>query len=263
MNEDTIDSKLHLKYPGKVKPYFLLSSLVMLAAIGTACSGGATAPTASSDSQEDLFRVQRERMVVEDIKARGITDPGVLAAMLAVRRHLFVPAKYRASAYGDTPLPIGEGQTISQPYIVALMSELLDVQPGEKVLEVGTGSGYQAAVLARMGAEVYSIEIITELARESRQRLDELGYTDINTQEADGYFGWAEHAPFDGIIVTAAPDHVPPPLLAQLKPNGKIVIPVGPPGSVQTLWLTEQQEGQWVSHNQGAVRFVPFLREQP
>ena len=198
-------------------------------------------------------------MVVEDIEGRGITDPGVLAAMYTVPRHLFVPEKYLDRAYGDFALPIGRGQTISAPFIVAMMTQLLGVEPGEKVLEVGTGSGYQAAILAQMDAELYSIEIIPELAIEARQRLDRLGYPNVRTRTGDGYFGWSEHGPFDGIIVTAAPDHIPSTLLAQLKPTGKMVIPVGPPGAVQTLWLAEQQEGKWVFLNQGQVWFVPLV----
>lgn len=217
-------------------------------------------PTAA---EETAFLAQRERMVSEDIQARGVSDARVLEAMRAVPRHLFVPERYLARAYDDTPLPIGEGQTISQPYIVALMSQLLEVEPGEKVLEVGTGSGYQAAVLAQMGARVWSVEIVPTLAQQARQRLDRLGHEDVQTRVGDGYFGWAEEAPFDAIIVTAAPDHVPPPLLAQLKPTGRMVIPVGPPGSVQTLWLIQQKEGQWVSVNQGDVMFVPLLRQRP
>ena len=218
------------------------------------------APTASpTPDQADPFQPQRRRMVAEDIEARGISDPRVLDAMRTVPRHLFVPEQYRGRAYDDTPLPIGEGQTISQPYIVAVMSELLEFTPGEKILEVGTGSGYQAAVLAEMGADVYSIEIIPALADRTRPVLDGLGYSQLQTQTGDGYFGWPEQAPFDGLIVTAAPDHVPPPLLAQLAPTGKMVIPVGPPGDVQTLWLIEQREGNWVSVNWGLVRFVPFL----
>ena len=210
--------------------------------------------------KEDPFLLERERMVAEDIEARGIADPLVLDALRTVPRHLFVPERYQSRAYDDNPLPIGEGQTISQPYIVAAMSELLDTAPGKKILEVGTGSGYQAAILAEMGAQVYSIEIIPVLADRARRILDGLGYP-VQTQTADGYFGWSQHAPFDGIIVTAAPDHVPPPLLAQLAPTGKMVIPVGPPGDIQTLWLIEQREGQWISVNMGQVRFVPFLRE--
>lgn len=218
-------------------------------------------PTVRSSEADRLSRL-RERMVTTQIENRGVQDPRVLAAMRAVPRHLFVPDRYRRRAYDDTPLPIDEGQTISQPYIVALMTELLDVAPGEKFLEVGTGSGYQAAVLAEMGAEVYSIEIVPVLAERARSVLDALGYESVRTRVEDGYFGWEEHAPFDGIIVTAAPDHVPPPLLKQVKPSGKVIIPVGPPGGVQTLWLIERRNGQWVSLNQGAVRFVPLLGER-
>ena len=213
-------------------------------------------PTAGAS---DIFAIQRERMVVEDIEARGIFDPLVLAAMRAVPRHMFVPERYRNRAYDDTPLPIEEGSTISQPYIVALMSQLLDLEPGDKVLEVGTGSGYQAAVLAQMGMEVYSVEIIPALADHTRLVLDNSGYSQVKTLAADGYYGWEEHSPFDAIIVTAAPDHIPPPLLGQLKSSGNLVIPVGPPGDIQTLWLTQWRDGRWVSFNQGAVRFVPLL----
>ena len=200
-------------------------------------------------------------MVEKDISDRGVDDPRVLSAMLAVPREKFVPVDYRNQAYDDNPLPIGEGQTISQPFIVALMTGLLDVEPGDKILEIGTGSGYQAAVLVEMGADVYSIEIIPELAEHARDALARTGYK-VESRIGDGYFGWEEHAPYDGIIVTAAPDHVPPPLRNQLGPKGRMVIPVGPPGGVQSLWLIEQRGGRWVSLNQGAVRFVPFVREQ-
>ena len=212
-------------------------------------------PNGAPDSAEP------RRRMVDDIEERGVVDQRVQAAMRTVPRHLFVPKRYQRQAYADRALPIGEGQTISQPYIVAFMSQLLDVEPGEKVLEMGTGSGYQAAILAQMGAQVYSIEIIPTLAQQAQERLDRLGYGHVQTRTGDGYFGWEEQAPFDGIIVTAAPDHIPPPLLAQLKPTGKIVIPVGPPGSVQTLWLIENQEGRWVSLNQGLVIFVPLVRD--
>jgi len=175
-------------------------------------------------------------MVAEDIEARGITDPMVLAAMRFVPRHMFVPDRHRNRAYDDNPLPIGEGQTISQPYIVALMSQLLDVEPGDKVLEVGTGSGYQAAVLASMGVEVYSVEIIPVLADRTRQLLDNLGYSQIQTLVGDGYFGWEEHAPFDAIIVTAAPDHIPP----LLRHSRRVLLlrdtaPAGPPAAAAVL----------------------------
>ena len=152
-------------------------------------------------------------------------------------------------------------EATNSPFIVAVMTELLDVQPGDKVLEVGTGSGYQSAVLAEMGIEVYSVEIIPELADRARDVLANAGY-DVRTRIGDGYFGWAEHAPFDGIIVTAAPDHVPLPLRTQLASGGKIVIPIGPPGVTQSLWLIEHRDGRWISKNQGPVRFVPFVREQ-
>ncbi len=200
-------------------------------------------------------------MVENDISDRGVDDPLVLSAMTTVPREEFVPNDYRSQAYDDNPLPIGQGQTISQPFIVGLMTGLLDVKPGDKILEIGTGSGYQAAVLAEMGADVYSIEIIPELAERARATLARTGY-EVQTRVGDGYFGWEEHAPYDGIIVTAAPDHVPSSLRDQLGPEGKMVIPVGPPGGVQSLWLIEQRDGKWVSLNQGAVRFVPFVREQ-
>ena len=237
---------------------YVLSAILLAACGQPEAPGPTTIPTAE---EEVRFRLAREHMVERDIEARGVKDPRVLAAMSAVPRHLLVPDEYRGSAYGDAPLPIGEGQTISQPYMVALMSELLQVTPGKKILEVGTGSGYQAAILAQMGAQVYSIEIIAILAERARQGLDDLGYQDIQSRVGDGYFGWEDQAPFDGIIVTAAPDHVPPPLLAQLKPTGVMIIPIGPPGDVQTLWLIKQREGEWVSLNKGLVRFVPLLED--
>ena len=201
-------------------------------------------------------------MVDEQIRGREILDPNVLAAMRSVPRHRFVPDFYESQAYGDHPLPIGNGQTISQPYIVALMTQELELEPGDKVLEIGTGSGYQAAVLAAMGVEVYTIEIIPELAVRAARTLDELGYA-ASVRTGDGYFGWEEHAPFDAIIVTAAPDHVPQPLIQQLKPGGRLVIPVGPIGAVQTLWrFAVDDQGEVVAENLGAVRFVPFTRDE-
>ena len=217
----------------------------------------------TTPGEDDRFRLRRESMVAGVIKPQGIEDRRVLAALRTVPRHQFVPDIYVDQAYINRALPIGEGQTISQPYVVAWMSELLDVEPGEKVLEIGTGSGYQAAILAEMEAEVFSIEIIPVLAGRSRDVLDSLGYDNVRTRVDDGYYGWNEEALFDAIIVTAAPDHLPPPLVSQLKPSGKMVIPVGPPGSVQTLWLVEQREGEWVFLNQGPVRFVTLVREPP
>jgi protein-L-isoaspartate(D-aspartate) O-methyltransferase len=180
--------------------------------------------------------------------------------MRTVPRHLFVPEQDQESAYGDYPLPIGYGQTISQPYIVALMTELLELEAGDKVLEVGTGSGYQAAVLAEIpDIEVYTVEIIPALAEDACQRLEELGYDQVHCQQSDGYHGWPEAAPFDAIIVTAAPDHVPQPLVDQLAENGRLVIPVGPPGGYQTLWkFVKQPDGELRALNMGGVAFVPF-----
>jgi len=208
----------------------------------------------------DVFTAQRREMVRTQIRARGISDEVVLKAMEKVPRHLFVPEQYQAEAYADHPLPIGEGQTISQPYVVALMTELLALEPSDRVLEIGTGSGYQAAVLAEIANEVYTVEIIESLGRTAASRLQTLGYRNIRTRLGDGYYGWEENAPYDAIIVTAAPDHIPQPLIRQLKDGGRLVIPVGPPGAVQTLWRVEKYGDQVISHNEGEVRFVPLVR---
>ncbi len=232
----------------------------------TMVSGGASPEGRSREitPTEDPFLPQRLAMVEQQIAARGVKDPLVLEAMRTVPRHRFVPARYIEQAYADHPLPIGFGQTISQPYIVALMTEALALEPGEKVLEIGTGSGYQAAILAQMGMDVYTVEIIPQLAQRAEATLQELGYTNVRVRNADGYFGWPEHAPYDAIIVTAAPDHLPPPLPEQLKPGGRLVIPIGPPGAVQTLWLFEKSpEGALKATNLGPVRFVPLVREAP
>ena len=209
----------------------------------------------------DAYSVIREDMVTTQIEARGINDPAVLLAMRSVPRHKFVPPEYLDQSYADHPLPIGYGQTISQPYIVALMTEALQLKPGQSVLEIGTGSGYQAAVLAELDVDVYTIEIIPELAEQARQRLTDLGYANIETLNADGYFGWEEHAPFDAIIVTAAPDHLPQPLANQLTEGGRLIIPIGPVGLVQTLWLFEKIDGDLQATNLGGVRFVPLTGE--
>ncbi|MDJ0499066.1 MAG: protein-L-isoaspartate(D-aspartate) O-methyltransferase [Acidimicrobiia bacterium] len=190
-----------------------------------------------------------------------ITDSNVLQAMNDVPRHRFVPARLIAEAEGDYPLPIGYGQTISQPYIVATMSQALEVGPGDTVLEIGTGSGYQAAVLAAMGCKVYSVEIIPELAEQAAAVLDELGY-DVTIMIGDGYHGWEEHAPYQGIIVTAAPDIPPQALLDQLDLGASLVIPVGPAGGLQTLWrFTRLPTGDVARTRLAGVRFVPFTRE--
>jgi protein-L-isoaspartate(D-aspartate) O-methyltransferase len=224
----------------------------------TTSTGPAALPEVPADDRAE----ERRSMVERQIEERGIEDSAVLEAMRAVPRHLFVPGEYRDLAYGDHPLPIGYGQTISQPYIVALMTVALDVEPGAKVLEIGTGSGYQAAVLVELGLEVYTIEIIPELAGGARDVLDDLGY-DAEVRTGDGYFGWEEKGPFDAIIVTAAPDHVPQPLVDQLAPGGSMVIPVGPIGAVQTLWrFVLDPSGELLAGSLGAVSFVPFTRSE-
>ena len=206
------------------------------------------------------FAQQRERMVIETIERRGITEENVLQAMRAIPRHVFVSENQRDHAYGDYPLPIGYGQTISQPYIVALMTELLELSEGDKVLEIGTGSGYQAAILAEIpGVVVYTIEIIPELAESARERLESLNYTQVHCKQGDGYYGWPEHSPFDAIIVTAAPDHVPQLLVEQLANGGRMVVPIGRPGGYQTLWkFVKGPDGELQAFNMGGVAFVPF-----
>ena len=217
---------------------------------------------------QDAYASQRGRMV-EEIAAltrdtrfetgRAALSGRVMAAMARVPRHEFVPVSQRADAYANRPLPIGLGQTISQPYIVALMTDLMDVKAGDRVLEIGTGSGYQAAVLAELAATVYSIEIVEPLGREAAERLNRLGYRNVVTQVGDGYRGWAEQAPFDSIMVTAAPREVPQPLIDQLKPGGRLVVPVGGQGAGQSLLLIEKQpDGTVTRRNVLAVRFVPL-----
>lgn len=204
---------------------------------------------------------ERSRMVREQISERGIEDQQVLGAMLAVPRHEFVPEQHRNLAYADRPLPIGEGQTISQPYIVALMTELLRIEPGDRVLEVGTGSGYQAAVASHLADSVFTIEIFESLAENAKRRLDRLGYRNVVFRQGDGYFGWSEQAPFDAIVVTAAAGHIPPPLVRQLKPDGRMVIPVGGAFQTQRLVLVEKRpDGTTTTRNLLPVRFVPLLR---
>lgn len=211
-------------------------------------------------AQQD-YQAQRKEMVNDMIMRRGFYHYATIKAMRKVPRHLFVPEEVRNMAYFDQPLPIGQGQTISQPYMVAYMTSVIKPKPGMKVLEIGTGSGYQAAVLAEIVDSVCTIEIIEELGEEAIQRFKELGYKNVYTKIGDGYLGWPELAPFDAIIVTAAPETIPPPLFEQLKEGGKMVIPVGPAYLAQELLLVEKKEGKMLTTHLFPVRFVPFTRE--
>lgn len=206
--------------------------------------------------------IEADVRATADYLERDKLDPRVLRAMQQVPRHEFVPEGERRHAYDNRPLPIGHGQTISQPYIVAIMTDLLNLEPGDRVLEIGTGSGYQAAVLAEMSAAVYSIEIIPELAERARDVLDRLNYRQVTTRVGDGYFGWEQQAPFDAIVVTAAADHVPPPLIKQLKPGGRMLIPVGSRFLTQQLVLVEKStDGEVTTRLLLPVRFVPLTGE--
>lgn len=208
--------------------------------------------------EQDSYKQKREEMVRESIEARGVKDKAVLKAMRTVKRHLFVPPDQAAYAYEDHPLPIGSGQTISQPYMVAYMTEVIKPTPQMKVLEVGTGNGYQAAVLAEIVKQVYTIEIIPELGQSAATRLKKLGYDNVQVKVGNGYHGWEEHAPYDAIVVTAAAEKVPPPLVEQLKDGGKMVIPIGPQFRTQSLLLIEKKNGKISTKKLMPVVFVPF-----
>ena len=213
-----------------------------------------------NESQESVFAQRRQSMVINQLQSRDIIDSKVLQAMLTVPRHQFVDERIKDSAYNDYPLAIGEGQTISQPYIVALMTQLLELKGGERVLEIGTGSGYQAAVLAEIVKEVYTVEIYESLSKKSENLLNNLGYKNIHFKVGDGYYGWEEHIPFDAIIVTCAPGHIPLPLLQQIREDrGRMVIPVGGIWMVQTLMKIEKIEGEIKSKGITGVRFVPMV----
>ena len=218
----------------------------------------ATPPGASPPDPHEQARM---RMVASQIAARDIRDPRVLEAMRRVPRHLFVPADLVRHAYEDRPLPIGNGQTISQPYIVALMTELARPAPSDRALEIGTGSGYQAAVLARLVSRLFTIELEEELARQADQRLRALEYTNVTVRHGDGYAGWSDEAPFDIILVTAAPEHVPPALVEQLAPNGRMVIPIGAEFDTQELTVVRKgPSGTVTTEHVLPVRFVPLRR---
>jgi protein-L-isoaspartate(D-aspartate) O-methyltransferase len=239
----------------KEKVFFIFISLILLTGI-LRCTD---VERVSKPHPKGDFDAMREKMVETQIKARGVKDPRVLSAISKVERHLFVPESLESSAYGDQPLPIGEGQTISQPYIVALMTELLELKGEERVLEIGTGSGYQAAVLAELAKEVYTIEIVESLAASAKERLLRLGYRDIHVMAGDGYLGWPQAAPFDAIMVTAAPDHIPQPLLDQLKEGGRLVLPVG--SHYQTLKKIVKRSGSIETTDTVPVLFVPMTGE--
>ncbi|HSL90844.1 MAG TPA: protein-L-isoaspartate(D-aspartate) O-methyltransferase [Ignavibacteriaceae bacterium] len=211
---------------------------------------------------QDKFQKERENMAKTQIENRGIKDKSVLNAMRKVLRHEMVPSNVVNRAYSDGPLPIGYGQTISQPYIVAFMTEAIKPKPEHKVLEIGTGSGYQAAVLAEIVKEVYTIEIVNELYKSADKKLKQLSYNNIFCKAADGYYGWEEHAPFDAIVVTAAAEHIPPPLVEQLKDGGKMIIPVGAPFLNQNLILVEKKGEEVTTRSLLPVRFVPFTRKK-
>lgn len=246
---------------GRLMMLKLVAIVILVLMLFSACAQDITPPSQAETEAEAAFAQAREKMVEQLIDTWDISDPRVIEAMEKVPRHRFVLPEYLDDAYEDTALPIEHGQTISSPSIVATMTQQLALKPGDKVLEIGTGSGYQAAVLAELTDRVYSIEIIEPLGLKAKALLEELGYK-VQTKIDDGYYGWAEHAPFDAIIVTAAPYHIPPPLLSQLKDGGRIVIPVGgPPGFYQTLWLVEKSGDQIKSTNLGPVRFVPLLGE--
>ena len=243
------------------KAHLLLIPVILVFLILLSCrdSKNEEAEMTHQESPEDLYAEARETMVKTQIEPRGVKDKLVLDAMRKVARHRFVPASLKDRAYSDGPLPIGEGQTISQPYIVALMTELLGLKDGDKVLEIGTGSGYQAAILGEIVEEVYTIEIICSLAETAKKRLKEMGYENITVRCGDGYQGWKEHAPFDGVIVTAAPDHIPQPLVDQLKVGAKLVIPVG--DVFQELMVITKTETGIKKMNAIPVRFVPMTGE--
>jgi len=216
-------------------------------------------PVAPPDTSWE-YEALRARMVAEQIEARGVTDPAVLAALRSVPRHRFAPEHPPRLTYSDRPLPIGHDQTISQPYIVARMTALVAPDSTDRVLEIGTGSGYQAAVLSTIVDSVYTVEILPALATEAAERLRRLGYDNVVVRNADGFQGWPDRAPFDAIVVTAAPERIPPPLKEQLAEGGRMIIPVGPTGSTQQLTLVTKEDGEISTRELAPVRFVPFLR---
>ena len=246
------------RHPGSV----MLGALLLLV-VCSCLLDPARASDHFRDSREQMIRlIEADVRYTSEYLKQSSLDARVLDAMARVPRHEFVPPQMVDMAYLNRPLPIGHGQTISQPYIVAIMTDLLDIEPGQRILEIGTGSGYQAAILAELGTRVWSIEIIPELGEQAKIRLRHLGYDKVEVRLGDGYYGWPEHAAFDAIIVTAAASHIPPPLLQQLKPGGKMIIPVGSPFSTQQLILiTRSQNDEFITRQVLPVRFVPLTGE--
>jgi len=245
---------------GRRGPAFPPGTKAIFETIGAVLCCLALAP-GSAAREGDRFAAERRVMVETQVAARGIRDPAVLEALRKVPRHLFVPAELQAEAYGDYPLPIGEGQTISQPYIVAFMTASLGLKRGDKVLEVGTGSGYQAAVLSLLAGPVYSVEINDRLARRAAETLRKLGYANVRVRSSDGFFGWAEAAPFDAVVVTCAVDAFPPRLFEQLAEGGRLILPLGDSRTFQTLTLVTKKSGRPVVRPLIDVRFVPMTGE--
>ncbi len=242
-------------FPAMILCFILLAAVMII-------PDPVTASVPASENDDEQYRQLREQMVNRQIIARGVENRATIRAMGNVPRHMFVRASERRQSYMDSPLPIGYGQTISQPFIVAYMTQLIDPEPGMKVLEIGTGSGYQAAVLAEITDQVFTIEIVEELGDWGEQNLRNAGYDKVQVKRADGYHGWEEHAPFDAIVVTAAADHIPPPLVEQLRDGGRMVIPVGSPFRTQNLMLVEKRGDDIRTRNLMPVRFVPFTREE-
>jgi protein-L-isoaspartate(D-aspartate) O-methyltransferase len=234
--------------------------VALLLAVATSCGRSERRSEPAPESLLDPYALRRNRLV-DELATAGIEDAAVLSAIGKVPRHELVPADVRAHAYDDTPLPIGDDQTISQPYVVARMTEAAAIRPGDRVLEVGTGSGYQAAVLAELGAQVYTIEIVARLGERARDDLRRLGYDRVEVRIGDGYAGWPEHAPFDAILVTAAPPEIPPPLLDQLAVGGRLVAPVGDRDDVQDLVVVARTDAGYDREIIDAVRFVPMTGE--
>jgi len=250
--------KVKKKKLSKNKKIIIFLIIILIVFILTIKSTKNNIENNNIDSETDIYSQLRNHMVDNQLKTREITAEKVLRVMGNIERHNFVPELLKTRAYDDNPLPIGYGQTISQPYIVALMTQSLEVNKNDKVLEIGTGSGYQAAVLSGLVDKVYTIEIINELANNAETRLNNLGYNNVKVKNADGYSGWEEFAPFDAIIVTAAANHIPPPLLQQLKEGGKLIIPLGNTLTFQTLTIVTKNEDELETEFITGVRFVPL-----